>query len=513
MNRLLESDRPLGPLDPSAIIQETMAPTKVQVPKEVFCYAKHKLYPDFEPFVAAITPRNELVALHNRQCKPKLSFVEGSWKAAYSKVKGHLFPKDFFYPGPYSFEEYLKLPQITGAKLKEAIRAIEKFRQVGLTVVDYLYSGFVKLEVTILNPYLKRPNSFDVRQILFRKGVAKLIVALWVGRVSKMATKTYKYPYSKFVYSGGMTPIELGRYFKWAISKFKYCTETDFTRWDASLGTEALDIEYEYLVSVIHTNYSSKFDETYQSFKDLLRSQQQTKGYTKWYSFKVNGTRKSGDPNTSVGNSVLNFIANGSYLETLNCDYSVLVMGDDVLLFSEKPVEPQAYEEHCLSLGLEPKPIYHTDILKASFCSGHFWPAYVDGEETFVFGVKPHRLFGKFGYTWYKDQRYQDAEFLKDLKSNNVRSLLPHNNAVPLVREYLKEEIGDTIMSEVDHAVYSVRPQDDAWKTGTYDEICDRVQSHPASLALFEKLYGFKPQFKSSRAEIYEQFCRSLAEA
>lgn len=130
--------------------------------------------------------------------------------------------------------------------------------------------------------------------------------------------------------------------------------------------------------------------------------------------YERDGGRCSGDPNTSVGNSLLNAMALLWALWV--CMVSVqsiriIVLGDDsVTAIKEKPDDPEFSDKiiHALQrLGFKVKLKVHEDPDLVEFCSGRFWCT----TEGRVWGPKPGRWLSKIGFsvgseekplTWFK---------------------------------------------------------------------------------------------------------------
>jgi hypothetical protein len=119
------------------------------------------------------------------------------------------------------------------------------------------------------------------------------------------------------------------------------------------------------------------------------------------------GGRKSGDGCTSCGNTADNMCIHRVGMELYHIPEEEtfgIYLGDDCLTFT--------FEEHAIKLkayystnpfGLNYKDgegcgyelLFHGATYEASFCSMLLMPAVIGGEDTFVFGLDPRRLFSK----------------------------------------------------------------------------------------------------------------------
>jgi hypothetical protein len=119
--------------------------------------------------------------------------------------------------------------------------------------------------------------------------------------------------------------------------------------------------------------------------------------------YKCDGTRKSGDPYTSVMNSVINGISHVylycqwtkksvRYLKNSK-EFRMLVQGDDNLMRHPEQVHFK-WEEGMASLGFESEAIYRARQEQVEFCSSRIYET--TGGVTF--GPKPGRVLAKLGY-------------------------------------------------------------------------------------------------------------------
>jgi len=53
--------------------------------------------------------------------------------------------------------------------------------------------------------------------------------------------------------------------------------------------------------------------------------------------FKTDGTRRSGDPNTSLGNTIINAVFTTDIFKSFDLDYYCFLMGDDNITVVSSP--------------------------------------------------------------------------------------------------------------------------------------------------------------------------------
>lgn len=142
----------------------------------------------------------------------------------------------------------------------------------------------------------------------------------------------------------------------------------------------------------------------------LLLLNLQTVGKTKsGANYRGNPSVKSGDPSTTVFNTVFNGLVTAYQINQhdpiqrlSSCPpdrqtYSAIVGGDDTLILhrSNVPDLDGGFEK---SLGLQPEYEPTTNIESATFLSAQFVPANVDGLDTYVLMPKVGRILTRFGW-------------------------------------------------------------------------------------------------------------------
>jgi len=135
---------------------------------------------------------------------------------------------------------------------------------------------------------------------------------------------------------------------------------------------------------------------------DLMLANIKTHGYTSTgWKYSVNGTRKSGDPYTSVFNSIINALmhcfvfhsANGHLtVEQVKTKMVMVVQGDDNILRHQGPRID--WKKPFLDLGFKTDSLYRNSIYDAEFCSGMF----VETTTGLTLVPLPGKVLSKFGY-------------------------------------------------------------------------------------------------------------------
>lgn len=135
---------------------------------------------------------------------------------------------------------------------------------------------------------------------------------------------------------------------------------------------------------------------------DLMRANIQTHGTTTHgWKYKCQGTRKSGDPYTSLMNSIINGLShlflyckwtNKTVLEA-RLSLKMLVQGDDNLM-RHTDVEQFDWQAGMAGLGFDSEAVYRSSRDLVEFCSSRLYST----SDGICFGPKPGRVLAKFGY-------------------------------------------------------------------------------------------------------------------
>jgi hypothetical protein len=157
-------------------------------------------------------------------------------------------------------------------------------------------------------------------------------------------------------------------YTKWCRG-FPRAIENDFAEFESRISVEALELEFlTYDAFGISPSMRESFN---------LQKNMSLKGGG--VSFHRRGGRMSGVPNTSLGNSILNFTLHTQILEdagfTAGIDYAMAINGDDNVIFCTIAVFDFCRTQLATEFsryGMKAEIVAHVDPLEANFCSSRF---------------------------------------------------------------------------------------------------------------------------------------------
>lgn len=284
-----------------------------------------------------------------------------------------------------------------------------------LSTPDFIRSAFVKRELSMPDPTRKNREK-DPRIIQGVSDRSNVALGPWMWAFSKLLARKWSWR-KNVAYASGMTPEDVGRWFDYQVDRLPGCCaiECDLSRMDSTVSKEAIAYERRvYLKHGLDGEALVAFD-----------GQARTIGVSVYgYKYKVLATRKTGDPNTSCGNSMLMGVVVDRFMKG-SSQWASLIMGDDVVILASQTVSISALVSICRDAGFVAVPKKHLNPRDASFCSQRFWPT-ADGT---VLGPKVGRLLCKIGFAIDRaDARVHMRGVILGLK--NCMSF------VPLLRSY-----------------------------------------------------------------------------
>jgi len=267
------------------------------------------------------------------------------------------------------------------------------------------------------------------------------------------AMRTFMHPGNEygFVYTSGLDAECVGRYFSDSLKEpGVVCYEGDYSRYDSSIHSGLLRIEIEFYRAV------GCPEDTLRAFERSI----DTCGIDKFgNSFQVDGTRHSGDANTSCGNTLLQYVCStfclALQLESegkLPPPHEVfstfrvrgLVLGDDSLISLSSLVDRHKYVQDLKSLGLNLELVVHEGVHKqfdATFCSSRFYPVSdTMGNPTTVLAPPIGRVLAKAGYYTTPPPLMN----INRLVRGDALSRLQSSHCVPFLNDYWRKTIALT---------------------------------------------------------------------
>ncbi|APG76492.1 hypothetical protein 1 [Hubei tombus-like virus 33] len=326
----------------------------------------------------------------------------------------------------------------------------------------------------------------------FKDNISNMFLGSFIGGVSKMVAKAGTSDKNEFSYTSGWSSMELGAWFNkyygqtHTKSKLKYIImEDDFSSYDSTQGRGAHEMELQFYNDVID---KTTLDENLKkNIRLTLVNQGHTNGVGRAHKYSVPHTRKSGDQNTSIGNTVINFYVHYIAIQEWNkihdrvnfgrvADFRMLGLGDDNLMAIAIEAEYKEefmlfVEKIILSLGLKPKLACNKF---PSYCSSYFMPVQLqNGLHSYVLAPSATKSLTKMGWTLKTTSKKDSVE---SRVWGNLHGIAAFK-FLPLTRVLYKYYEGLNVKAV----------KNDEWKA--HDTSACKYSSHPDLLRWFSELY------------------------
>nr|QTJ63692.1 RNA-dependent RNA polymerase [Dipteran tombus-related virus] len=241
-------------------------------------------------------------------------------------------------------------------------------------------------------------------------------------KLEKCSTDKYKaprliqgrHPTFNIVYGSYIKPLERGLKHRLQFGKgtydqiaakvhtlskrYKYYTELDHSTFDAHVTTEMLKL--------VHKFYLSCYDNDNNLRKLCKRTINNFCVGRHGEKYTIKGTRMSGDVDTALGNSLINYHILKSCLSDFKIRGEVIVNGDDSVLFTHEPIPTEQFTKRLRAYNMESKVAHtSTSIHTISFCRTKL-VYHPDGSPTMAFD--PDRLRDIYGMS---HRRYPPKQY------------------------------------------------------------------------------------------------------
>lgn len=338
--------------------------------------------------------------------------------------------------------------------------------------------SFVKADENVLyrSPFLSKNKACRLIQGAQPEFIC--LVGPWIMSLQSYFKK--KWGVDNYItFTSGVTTDEAGKTITDGLDMW-LILEDDIGTFDASVCEDLCNLEV----------WISNYYRAPRAVLDLMTRNIKTHGGAYGgFKYKVDGTRKSGDPYTSLFNSIINALLHVFIFCEIR-QYTViqaklhikmLVQGDDNLLrHSGGKIDFVAY---MALLGFESEALYRNNLHEAEFCSSRLYYTNIG----WVFGPKPGRVLSKFGLfinppkldkhvllrgaalglykqcsfippiRAYLDKILRDTDHIKDI---SIDTLKPH------LQHYMRNVMGEqpwrmraSQAEETDHVMYSLYEQ------------------------------------------------------
>jgi len=368
--------------------------------------------------VSKSNAHNEEAAIRNRVLGDRQKPKEGAWAFAEQcmcqrlrSLKLHVKPwrmKRWF--ARYSGAQLIELQQ-SWDKWKSGLWSEKELRQ---------NSCFVKREAALWLPYdEKEPIP---RCIISCPPIVKPILGPWCVPAVQLLAEAFNYQNPLF-YEIGATAEQVGVWFTHYLSKFgsKWLGKADYSKFDKNQSRDSITAEI---------NCYKAMGLSGTRLRVMQIQAEKTSGVSHHgIYFKREAFKRSGVPNTTLGNTLVNMMAYVSYFDKIHAipgrDYAVMVHGDDSIMFCSPEVVP-GLKQHIADLGLKIKLEHGLSPYEIRYCSNIMYP---------VSGALPTISGDQATETKVGDQSESGEEHFDYLPGPTMKALLKMNFTVSRMRD------------------------------------------------------------------------------
>lgn len=246
----------------------------------------------------------------------------------------------------------------TGAKKRAYVRALENLRANGLEERHTRVKMFIKVDKMAQETVETKPP----RAIQYRAPEYNLKLSRYIQAIEEEYYPTLTYGTSSRVIAKGLNQIERA---KLIIGKKLHYAQPLFLQLDHSAFDASISVQW---LKETHAKYLKVCP--FRKFHKLLKRQLLNIGETRsGIKYRIKGTRMSGDPDTALGNTIINLDAIYFVLTSSGITkFDMLVDGDDSIVIIEK--EDYKLYQHQLfeTLGFNTKISITDKLERAEFC-------------------------------------------------------------------------------------------------------------------------------------------------
>lgn len=302
--------------------------------------------------------------------------------------------------------------------------------------IRYSIKPFTKLEKMPTSKY-KPPRMIQARHPIFNIHYGVFIKPLEI--------KLCKYNKRSCRHFGKGNYDEIAAKIKYFKNKYRYYTEADHKEFDAHVTPQMLRLT--------HIFYESCYGHDPKLRALSKRTITNTCITRDGDKYRVYGTRMSGDVDTSLGNSLINYAIIKEVLDRLGIRGDAIVNGDDSIIFSDQPIPNEATELFKrFNMETKMKPSQE-NICKVEFCRTKY-VVKSNGVPTMM--MDPQRIYEIFGMTHSNKAFSNYTEYLYEVAFCNsiINSNTPMGKAWQLT-------LNNRFRSKIERQDYSLKYVED----------------------------------------------------
>jgi len=162
------------------------------------------------------------------------------------------------------------------------------------------------------------------------------------------------------------------------------------------------------------------------------------------WKYKCKGTRKSGDPYTSLFNTMINIFTHlwiyctetGKSVQEASESFVMVAQGDDNAFTHASLVAPIPWRQRMRRLGFDSEATYVQTMEEMEFCSMRMYRT----REGWVFGPKPGRVMSRFGYAINRPPNVTPEGYARGVAMGMVKQ----SHFIPILRAFFSDVLART---------------------------------------------------------------------
>lgn len=400
----------------------------------------------YRPVVARSCTHNAEIAIRNRAILQRQPDDEDYWMEIndLARRKWKFLFDDPYEIEPTPFNQWVdRFPVPRRKLLTQAYGKLKSGVAKPWDNIEWRNESFIKRECLnkIIDEYCE---AFSPRLIQGRTPVYQVATGPWTHAFTSHLKHIWHANHI-ITYSAGMTANQIGFWLDNAVNQISefgrpVAVEDDMGRFDGRFCESAISTELN-----IYDQYTTK-----SSVKKALSMQLYTKGSLRFKNqimfYKVPGTRKSGDGNTSCGNTLINGLIHLDWISQVGVEimnpmktpFRMLVLGDDMLLITTSEIAQRLKltVDRIRRSSMEPELIIHDNFEKSSYCSGYFYPS-TNGR---IWGPKIGRCITKLFHCRHKLDDLEGKKWARGVALGMLRD----TKHIPVLRTLIDVVLTET---------------------------------------------------------------------
>jgi xanthosine utilization system XapX-like protein len=431
------------------------------------------------PLVADVNTANAVCAVKTRAILDSPDPELGFWESIYELMEGELplegdadgvnvIGRDR--PKLLDLEEWMKTRYKT--ENRKELRRIQDALLKGEPFLAH-YSAFLKRE-KVMKLNREKFVHFRIRLIQALNKMAKVAhFSWWCSYTTAMEQAWHKRHH--IFYTCGATCDDINEWVEYWLSNYSRAIfiSCDFGKYDTTQGVRCIELEHDHYrqLGFGKRKYGEK----------TLRAMMRATCFIDGICYSVSGTRKSGDMNTSSGNTRNGVYVIYSFFKhnfPAPCPAAMMSLGDDNLIFVNADVVSSHWgidgntlrrrlHDELLAwvtrAGFTLKVSVSWNLANAEYLSCRFYPT----DDGYKIGKKPGRVLTKLGWMLARSGKYDyDAHMY-----GTLLSYLPTANHVPFLRVVVNRLLAE-FKSEATAPIYDrdgyFRMKGQVWKADEF---------------------------------------------